>query len=211
MSTMELVNFVSKAPASGLLIVGRKGLGMSRMPMHVNVGVIGSRHFADMSFARAKMFSKLTELLKIMQAMGFQVTIGSGGCPVGVDDWVYEYCQENKHDYVEFPPKCQKCGTPVKDLERDGKLLQVITCSKCGNENVKPQAYHIRNQKIVKWANQMIIFWNGNKVRSGTFSVIRRCQDMKLRRRDEHMRPLKIVVFRITILKHIERVVEYET
>lgn len=41
------------------------------------------------------------------------------------------------------------------------------------------QIYHDRNDKIIEMADKVIAIWNGNKVCSGTYSVITKCLKRK--------------------------------
>jgi len=73
------------------------------------------------------------------------VEIVSGASPAGgVDIWAREYAA-GVYPIKEFPPK-----PPF------------------------PQGYHIRNQQIVDYADEIWAFWAGNLIRSGTLSVVRK-------------------------------------
>jgi predicted Rossmann fold nucleotide-binding protein DprA/Smf involved in DNA uptake len=74
-----------------------------------------------------------------------KVEIVSGASPAGgVDIWVREFVA-GLYPLKEFQPK-----PPL------------------------PQGFHIRNQQIVDYADEVWAFWAGNVIRSGTLSVVRK-------------------------------------
>lgn len=127
----------------------------------MRLGVVGSRNFDDNLYAWAQFKNKLNLTLQYYEEGNLTPVeeIVSGGCPVGVDRWAQEYCVEKEIKLKEFLPNLEKFGSP--------------------------SAFHIRNDDIIDYADEICVFWNGSKVRSGSHSVI-----LKARRRKK-----KLIVF----------------
>lgn len=121
----------------------------------MKIAIIGSRKYKSQDEVESVVSEKLLSIPKSTVPIpnlpfAQRTSIISGGA-VGVDTAVKEWAKKYGFMFIE--------------------VLPVF------NKEVKPydKIYHDRNDKIVEMADKVIAIWNGNKMRSGTYSVITKC------------------------------------
>ena len=116
--------------------------------------VIGSQahHFSNPAFARTFEFAKLDEVVPTGAVIGSGESPGGGG-----DIWAHAWSDSRMHPFKVFDPT----KPPY-------------------NAYSIPKCFHVRNQAMVDWAKsnagQVLAFWAGNTVHSGTLSTINRAK-----------------------------------
>jgi hypothetical protein len=115
------------------------------------IGMIGSRSFGD----------KIDNINAKQLIENFINSYCSGG-EIPQDRFkVLSGGAEGTDTYVQ--DECERLGIIFKPYLPDFE------------EHGIPGAYHFRNDEIIDNATEMVAFWNGNFVRSGTASVINKC------------------------------------
>jgi len=119
----------------------------------MKIAIIGSRKYKSKSDVMSVVAGKLLSV-RGSEVFPNSTVIISGGAE-GVDAIVKDWTKRYEFKFIEVLP----------DFDKQAEL--------------GAQIYHDRNDKIIEMADKVIAIWNGNKVHSGTYSVITKCLNRK--------------------------------